>query len=438
MKTTLTPNDTRALLARLGEANHQFVVAHPGDPDERQPVHVVYGGAQLFKSDTPAKLGRLALRALDELYPDAEQFGQAFDLSAHADTIRRRVADKLAREPVEDLRVDFEDGYGNRPAAEEDADAVRVAGAIAQADTLPYSLGIRIKPLTEELHVRALRTLDLFATALAEAEGKPPSLVVTLPKVTVAAQVHALTEACATLERKLGLPDYALKLELMVETPQVLLDPRGVCPLRELVAAASGRCGAVHFGTYDYTASCGVTAGQQTHDHPAADFARSMMQMALAGTGVRLSDGATNILPVPVHRGGELTAEQRDENRHAMRSAARLHFDNVSRSLRRGFFQGWDLHPAQLPVRYAATYAYFLDELETTTSRLKKFLSQAAQATTVGTTFDDAATGQGLLNFFLRGLACGALNEADVLAAGLTPEELRTRSFLAIVGGRRG
>lgn len=441
MTMTLTAADQRRLHEMLHDANHAFMVANPGDSTDRQPVHVVYGGAHLFKAGTAARLGALALASLDKLFPDADSFGQALGLGEHAATIRQRVVEKLTREPVEDLRIDFEDGYGPRPDAEEDADARRVASEVMQGlatRSLPWRYGIRIKPLTQELASRGLKTLDLFVSELARLrEGNVPPLIVTLPKVTVAAQVQALAEACQALERTLGLADYTLKLELMVETPQVIVDEQGRCPLRSLVAAAKGRCVGAHFGTYDYTAACGITAGRQTHDHPAADHARTVMQAALAGTGVQLSDGATNVLPLPLHR-GEVTDEwKRGENLTAMRDAVRLHFDNVSRSLRHGFYQGWDLHPAQLPARFAATYAFFLSELESTTVRLSRFLSLAAQASSVGTTFDDAATGQGLLNFFLRGLACGALSERDVLAAGLSLDELKTRSFQAIVAGRR-
>jgi hypothetical protein len=65
-------------------------------------------------------------------------------------------------------------------------------------------------------------------------------------------------------------------------------------------------------------------------------------------------------------------------------------------------------------------------------------MDKAAQATTAGSAFDDAATGQGLLNFFLRGMNCGAITEAEVLATGLTMEELRSKSFAAIMAGRGG
>jgi hypothetical protein len=157
--------------------------------------------------------------------------------------------------------------------------------------------------------------------------------------------------------------------------------------------------------------------------HPACDFAKHCMQVALAGTGVWLSDGATNVMPVG--------------DRATVHGAWRLEAEHVRRSLVGGYYQGWDLHPAQLVARYAAVYAFYLEALPAATARLSNFVAKAAQATLVGDVFDDAATGQALLNFFLRGLACGAVGEEEALATGLTLDELRSRSFAAILAGRR-
>ena len=41
----------------------------------------------------------------------------------------------------------------------------------------------------------------------------------------------------------------------------------------------------------------------------------------------------------------------------------RMHFDDVRHSLRHAYYQGWDLHPAQLPTRYAAVYSFFLEAM---------------------------------------------------------------------------
>src|SRR5262249_29471496 len=193
--------------------------------------------------------------------------------------------------------------------------------------------------------------------------------------------------------------------EVMVETPQLVLGADGVCPLPMLIPAARGRLEAAHFGTYDYTASLGITAAHQRMRHPVCDHAKQVMQVAFAGTGVWLSDGSTAILPVPVHAardGAVLSAAQRAENRSGVHAAWRLHADDVRHSLAGGFYQGWDLHPAQLVSRYAALYEFFLTGIDLAGQRLRNFVAKAAQATLVGDVFDDAATGQGRLNYFLR------------------------------------
>jgi citrate lyase beta subunit len=434
-----------AAAARLAEANAAFSRRYPGDSPRKQPAHTVYGGAQVFHSDTAPKLGGLALRFLDDFAPTPEALAAALDLSEHfAPVVRTRIAEKLAREPVEDYRIDFEDGYGNRPDAEEDGHAIAAARETATgmaARTLPPSIGIRIKPLTDELAARSLRTLDLFVAQLVEdAGGLPENFVVTLPKITVAEQVAVLADALGELETRLRLSAGALSLEVMVETPQSIVDEGGTIAIGRLIAAAGGRCIAAHFGIYDYTASLNITAAHQHMFHPACDFARHAMQVALAGTGVWISDGATNVLPIPPHSGGDrtLTGREIEENRRAVHAGWKLHYDHVRHSLANAFYQGWDLHPAQLPTRYAALYAFFLEGLDASSARLRHFVEKAGQATLVGEVFDDAATGQGLLNFFLRAVACGAITQEEAVEkSGLTLEELRGRSFLKILEGRR-
>jgi citrate lyase beta subunit len=447
IKTSLRAESTRPILARLKKANAAFARDYPGDPVERQPVHTVYGGAQLFKADSAARLGEVALRVLREYAPGPRVFADVLGLGPLASTVHARVVRKLETEPVEDFRIDFEDGYGNRPDAEEDGDAARTAEEVArgmEAGSLPPFLGIRIKPLSGELHPRALRTLDVFVTTLGvRTKGRlPANFVVTIPKVTIPDQVRAAADLCTLLEKRTRLSPGALKMELMVETTQAILDRRGVAGLRGLVEAGRGRCQGVHFGTYDYTASCNITAAHQTMTHPACDFAKHVMQVTMAGTGLTLSDGATNIMPVPPHRTapGEpaLTEAQVRENRAAVHRAWRLHFDHVQHSLRNAYYQGWDLHPAQLPTRYAAVYGFFLESLDAASRRLKGFTEKAAQATLLGDVFDDAATGQGLLNYFLRGINCGAITPEEALRTGLTLDEIRGRSFLKILQARRG
>jgi hypothetical protein len=445
IKTSLRDEATRPILARLKKANAAFSRDYPGDPVGRQPVHTVYGGAQLFKADSAGRLGELALKALREYASGPRVFADVLGLGSLAPTVHARVVKKLETEPVEDFRIDFEDGYGNRPDAEEDGDAVRTAEEVArgmEAGSLPPFIGIRIKPLSGDLHARAVRTLDVFVTTLtARTGGKlPPAFIITIPKVTIAAQVQAGAELCTLLEKRTKLLPGTLRLELMVETTPAVINRMGQAGLRALVEAGRGRCQSVHFGTYDYTAACNITAAHQTMTHPACDFAKHVMQVTMAATGITLSDGATNIMPVPPNRpasGGALTEAQVRENRAAVHRAWRLHFDHVQHSLRNAYYQGWDLHPAQLPTRYAAVYGFFLEGLDVASRRLKAFTEKAAQATLLGDVFDDAATGQGLLNYFLRGINCGAITAEEALRTGLTLEEIRGRSFLKILLARR-
>jgi citrate lyase beta subunit len=446
VRTSIPDKKLQKILARVRRKQAQINDRYPGDSGARQPVHTVYGGAHLFTSDTARKLGDLALRALDSHAPDARTFGEAIGLAGElAAKVHDRVRDKLRREPVEDFRIDFEDGYGNRPDDEEDGHAVAAAKQVAAgmvAGTLPPFLGIRIKPLTGELAGRSLRTLDAFLTELlANTNGTLPSnFVVTLPKIQSIVDVELLGDTFEQLEDKLDIENGALRMEFMVETTQSVFDWQGRSVLPRLHRAAAGRLTGAHFGTYDYTANCDITAAHQRMRHPACDFAKQMMKVAFAGTGVMLSDGATNIMPIAPHRssgGAHLGEDQQRANRAAVFSAWRLAADDIRHSLINGFYQGWDLHPAQLPTRYGAVYAFFLDGLAAASDRLKNFVNKAAQATLVGDVFDDAATGQGLLNYFLRGIACGAVTEQEALATGLSLEEIRSKSFVKIMAARR-
>ena len=427
----------------LRAANLAFAARYPGEAGSRQPVHTVYGGAQLFGPDAARKLGDVAQRAMRDYAPDAESLGAALGIADHPAlaTIYSRVASKIQREPIEDFRIDFEDGYGNRPDGEEDGHCIAVAEALAvgmKQGTLPPFIGIRIKPLNEELRVRSTRTMELVLTELVQRAGSlPENFVVTVPKVVILEQVEFVVRELARLEQKLALAAGTLKFEVMVETPQIVLDSDGRSLLPRIPAVSDGRLTGAHFGTYDYTAGVNITAAHQRMRHPACDFAKHFMQVSLAGTGVWLSDGSTTIMPVAIHRGESLSAAQVQANRDSVHGAWKLHFDDIQHSLIGGFYQGWDLHPAQLVTRYAALYAFFLDGIDAAAARLSNFVNKAAQATLVGDVFDDAATGQGLLNFFLRGVNSGAITEEDAVAmTGLSVDELRGRSFVKILKNR--
>jgi citrate lyase beta subunit len=439
-------------LELLASKNRAFSAVYPGERDLRQPVHTVYGGAQLFRADTTRKLGELALESMHRYSGgDGVAFARSAGFLTEAQlaeaagqklsaTIYERVLRKLEHEPIEDFRIDFEDGFGARPDREEDETAIAAARQVAlgmQKGTLPPFLGIRIKSLSEEWKLRAIRTLELFIdTLLSETGALPANFVVTLPKITIAEQARTLVRMFELLERRHRLPAGSLRMEIMIEITQALLGPDGRSPLPELLAACEGRCSGAHLGTYDFTASCNITASEQRMDHPWCDLAKGMMVLAYAGTGVFLSDGSTNVLPVEQHHGETLTPTELRENRAAVHAAWRLSQRHIRHSLVGGFYQGWDLHPAQLPVRYATCYAFFLEGFTQAADRLRNFVEKAAQATLVGDVFDDAATGQGLLNYFLRALNCGAIDSASLALTGLAKEEFALRSFAKILAAR--
>ena len=452
VQSSLTSEQLNPLLSLLESSNGEFNARFPGVRIQRQPVHTVYGGANLFKSGTTTKLSNLAQSHFKTYAPDHRIMAEMFGLpvgdtlgTASGDSISERVFErvrsKLETEAVEDHRVDFEDGYGSRADEEEDGHAISAAIAMAEdhkKGALARSTGIRIKSLAEETKHRSLRTLDLFITKLVELTGSeiPQPFLITLPKVTTPEQVNVACQCLTILEQKNGLTEYSLKLELMIETIQSIVSPSGQINIPALVDAGSERVVTAVLGTFDYTASCNIAGNYQDHMHPAADFARHIMQVSLTGTHVTLCDGITNIMPIAPHRGESLSDGQLAENRGVISHAWKVHFNNIMHSLKLGFYQGWDLNPAQLPIRFAAVFYFFLTGLDDASARLKAFIDKASQASLVGNTFDDAATGQGLVNFFVNGISCGALTAQDALDAGITLEELRERSFLKIVENR--
>jgi citrate lyase beta subunit len=442
--------EAKAESRSLAEANARSNAAYPGERATRQPVHTVYGGAQLFRAETTQRLGEGARRAMASHARDASDFARAVGLSPPPgvdrdwleQTVYERVRQKLVEEAVEDFRIDFEDGFGARPDPEEDMFAAQAAREVARGmveGQLPPFVGIRIKSLGEEWKGRAVRTLELFVDALlAETRGAlPENFVVTLPKVTVPEQPRLLVRLFESLEKRHRLEPGALRLELMVETTQALIGADGRLALPDLVRACDGRCVGAHLGTYDFTAACNVTAAYQSMLHPLCDLAKGLMVLALSGTGVFLSDGATHVMPVGPHRGDSLTAGETDQNRASVHAAWQLSYRSIRHSLEGGFYQGWDLHPAQLPVRYAACFAFFLEGLTAAADRLRNFLEKLAHATLAGDVFDDAATGQGLLNYFLRARNSGAIGLDEIALTGLTLEEFGLRSFAKILDARR-
>ncbi|WP_028647232.1 DUF6986 family protein [Nocardiopsis sp. CNT312] len=406
----LSPDELAAGLdTRLAEADTRLARDYPGAPTRRQPVHTVYVPADRVRPGLAADWGRRALAALDEYAPTADDLAAAIGLSgpAVAEALPR-VRAKLADEPVEDLRADLEDGYGARDDGAEDADAVAAAEAFAAdvaSGAATASFGIRAKGMEAAGRRRGVRSLTLVLRTLLDRLGAlPEQFVLTLPKVTSVEQVEAMVWLCGRLERGFGLPEGRLHFEVQVETPQSVLLPDGTAAVARMIGAGDGRVSALHYGTYDYSAACGVTAAHQGPAHPVADHAKAVMQVAAAGRGVFLSDGGSNVLPV-----GE---------RAEVHRAWRLHAGLVRRSLERGYYQGWDVHPHQLPTRFLAVYAFYREAFAPAAARLRDYLGPARAGSAV---VDEPATAQALASTLVNGWRCGALDEDEIAAAGVDP-----------------
>jgi citrate lyase beta subunit len=394
----------------LAVADAELASRYPGESPGRQPVQVAYIPGHRFDANSVRQWGTEALAALAELAPDADSFAAAMGLEPGVgEEVRPLVLAKLATEPVEDVRVDFEDGYGVRGEETEDAHARAAARALAKpsAPAAPFC-GLRCKSLERATRRRAIRTLDAFLGAVAEDGRPPPGFVITLPKVTSPDQVRAMTFLCSRLEAAHGLGAGTLRFEIQVEAPQLVLGSDGAATVARCVHAGTsvGRLAGLHYGTYDYSASLGIAARYQSPEHPAADHAKSVMQVAAAGTGVPVSDGSVNVLPVG----------SPDE----VLAAWRLHARLVRRSLERGFYQGWDLHPRQLASRYAATFGFFRDGLASACDRLADYAQRASSGQ------EEPATAKALASYICRALDCCATTEPEVnRLSSLTRAELQ-------------
>ncbi|MEH3052942.1 MAG: hypothetical protein PGN13_02900 [Patulibacter minatonensis] len=396
---------------------------YPGGASTGQPVHTVYVPADRAEPGLCAAWGEQALSALDTFASSPEALaaatGLAADEVAGAWTPLRA---RLETQPIADLRIDLEDGYGDRTDAAEDADALRAARVLraeSQAPGGPPRGGIRHRSLERATRQRAVRTLELVVGALAaDGDGPPAGFALTLPKVVDERQVRAYGRLLAALEQAHGLPHGALPFEIQVETPQAILAADGRLPLAPMLDAGGGRVRGLHFGTYDYTAAMGVSAAHQRAQHPVAQLAKGVMRLAAAGTGVEVSDGSTNRLPLG-------TAAQVHEG-------WRTHAALVEGALADGLRQGWDLHPAQLVTRHLVNIVVARRTLSGALTRLAVYFAATAdggaQTAESGATLDEPATAQALAADAVRALALGAASEAEVTAGAGVPVE-RLRAF---------
>ncbi len=403
--------------AALADEDGRYRRAYPGPPGPGA-IHTVYVPASTFDADTIGQWRRAALQSI-RAHPKqwesvlgavlAGDDGRPAPVEERAQLGARTLA-KLLAEPIEDLRIDFEDGFrAHRGTAADDADedahVSRAAAAVVRLTAaprqLPVSWGLRIRSLAPETRHRGLRTLAQFlGSLLALTDTLPAGFVVTLPKVTSRQQVSVFVEVLAALEQRHGLPPGSLRFEIQVETPQTVLGADGRVPVAEMIHAAGGRVSGLHFGTYDYTASLGILGAHQNLRHPVADFAKSLMQLAAAETGVRVSDGSDNVVPV----GDAETVGRRWS----------VHAEGVRRALRSGIYQGWDLHPAQLPTRFAATFGFFRAGAADAARRLGDYHRQTSESGVM----DEPATAFALARHLAAAVHCGAITPSELQAAG--------------------
>ncbi|WP_367269014.1 aldolase [Saccharopolyspora sp.] len=410
-KTSLDAQEVRQRLDRLSAVDEHVARRYPGVGAGRQPVHTCYVPAHAVAAGTLLRWSDDALAAFGAHLSTSDELAAVLGMDGDvAAGVHPRVRETLSGAAVEDLRIDFEDGYGAPGDEAEDDDAERTAGVVAdwlRDGVQPSWFGLRVKSFdTSELRGRSVRTLDVFLTSLLQQWGSlPDGFVLTFPKVVDVAQVEVFVQLLELLEQQLGLAEGALRFEIQVETTQSIVDSSGRFALPRFIEAGAGRVTGLHFGTYDYTASCGLTAAHQHLAHRACDFARHAMQVSAAGTGIFLSDGSTNVLPVG------------DQVRHGWRT----HYDLVRRSLAHGFYQSWDLHPAQLVSRYAAVFAEFREAAPAQGERLAAYVSARG-----GAVLDEPATARALAASFVRALANGATDAAEAEAmTGLDEPGLR-------------
>lgn len=395
-----------------------------------QPVHVLYGGAHLFSEKTFEKVANLAEQAFKYAASDARALnklcGESWDDQVSRE-IFHRAEKKISTSPLEDYRIDFEDGYGVRSDEEEDSHAISAAktlAAVAGTRLAPKNIGIRIKPLSTAGMRRALKTLALFVDGLHKSRAVHASglkhLIITLPKVTNAEQVATLVEILDGYEKEHHLGHGFFSIELVVETPSAFLGTDGTIPMASFLHSSAGRCRSLHFGVYDFTSSLGIGSAGQSIDHLACDFARIWMQIAASlAPNITVSDGIISRLPL-------VPKENTQDAREQFESAWRYNYQQMMRSLANGYYQGWDLHPCQLPIRHIANTVFVLREFEGAVNRLKTFVARASQASHLGGVFDDRASVLGLLNFFDRAVSSGVLHPDELLASGIDVAQVRS------------
>jgi hypothetical protein len=417
----MDPRLDAATIARLLSGVEAADAAHrdawPGVPPTRQPVQVLYVPADRITDDLPTSYGTEARRLLDTHAVDAETFATTIGIARdRAVDVRERVAAKLGSEPIEDLRVDLEDGYLGRSDDEEARDAVAAATAVAEwvrAGVAPPYVGLRVKAFTDGLALRSITSLDRFVGTLLHHLGSlPDGFVITFPKIVAVEHVAAFVSVLDALEHSYGLPAGRLRFEVQIETTASVLGPDGRVVLRDLRAAGEGRICGAHLGVYDYTAGLGLPPGEQRPQHPACDLVRHLMQVTFAGTEIRLSDGSTNVVP-------------REDTQDELHRVWSTHAQVVRHALADGYVQGWDLHVSHLVSRYATVFAHLLDGIDDVIDRLSRWHASnagnvdGADGAQGAAVLDEPATVRRLEDHLVRALRSGAVDAESLYGTPL-------------------
>ena len=309
--------------ALLVDADEAFAKQYPGTGSERGPIQTLYVAAGDFHDEYVREAGREAEQLLLE---HAEEFLRVL---GGDDALMGRVLDKLATEPVEDLRIDFAE-----PARDDATEEARISeaalawGVAAEAGALGPCGGIRVPGLGAPDRTRSIRTVGRFLDVLGEI---PEGFVVTVPSVTTIAEIEAMVRLADLIEKDL---DGRLAFEVQLEGPQAVLGPQGSVLVSKMIHHAEGRLRSVHLVPDGF-------GGERLADH-----ALTLVRAATHGTGVRVADGSTLAVPPP----------------ESVVDGWQTHLDGVRHALVRGFVQGRDSHSSQLPTRYAATFAHQASE----------------------------------------------------------------------------
>ncbi|MFB8006664.1 DUF6986 family protein [Nocardia sp. NPDC056000] len=370
---------------RLRSVDAELAQHYPGDR-AGQPIHTAYVSAADATPELPREWGATAIELAGKHSDVLTELGGPDALARTLNALRWRA--------IQDLRLDFEDGYGTRGDAVEDRDALHAGAVLAALPAEVVSRGIRMKGLTTLEWERAVRTLE---KVLEGAGGVPDGFVFTIPKIRSADQAEAAVLLCEAIESAHGLPERSLKFELQIESPQAVIAADGTATVAQAIHRSAGRCTGLHYGTYDYSAACGIAPQFQSLEHPVADHAKAVMQAAAAQTGVWVCDGSTQVLPLGTD----------DE----VRAALARHYRLVTRSLERGYYQGWDMGAGHLATRWLATFAFYRTALEVAAPRIGRYLDRQG-----GAVVDEPATAQALATVVLRGLDCGAFGPDEVTA----------------------